>query len=145
MISIPRAGVYVWLSLCVNVAGMLTTCGLGLYSGQPWRKYHSLSDWAVEFLLHLWALMPYLILVIFLLRSHRAIGQQVVLLACSSLVVGFGIFEYSSAVLVISDAQAGLSFISVPLFQLIGVGLGLACARALRDESGRDRSLEGTE
>ena len=131
MIKMRKAGFLVWLCLCANVIGFVVTCTISLYAGQPWREeYRPLSFWPIELMFLLWSLIPYILLIIFLFKSYRTVKQQLVFLFFTFLIVGFGLFDYWYAFFISSDAQAGLEFIFVPIFQLFGTGIGIGCTVA---------------
>jgi len=78
----------------------------------------------------LWGSLPYVLLIIFLLKSYRTVKQRLVFLFFSFLIVGFGLFDYWYAFFISSDAQSGLEFLFVPIYQLLGTGIGIGCTVA---------------
>jgi len=127
VIAIRKSGFLVWLCLGTNVLGVVATCFISIRFGGALNEIYALSDLAIELLFQFWALAPYVVLLVFLLKSCRIVRQRIVFLFSSLVIVGFGLFEYSFAYFIVADAQAGLLFIFVPAYQLLGAGVGIGC------------------
>jgi hypothetical protein len=75
-----------------------------------------------------WCLSPYALLALALRRPWKSTEAVLVAFATTIAVSGFALYIYTVAFFVKPDAQSGLVFLFIPLWQWIGalVGLGVA-------------------
>ena len=98
----------------------LFTFAMAIYAAQPWKNnyaYQKLSDYFPLIGMMIWAISPYLAMCMALLvftRKNILIKTFSVCMIVISLFSGFLIFD---TILINIDAQGGLVFISLPLYQ----------------------------
>ena len=89
-------------------------------------KVADLSSFLVIMLV--WCLSPYALLALALHRPWRSTEAALVAFATTIAVSGFGLYIYTVAFFVKPDAQSGLVFLFIPLWQWIGALAGLGVA-----------------
>lgn len=113
------------LAYAVAAAGFVFTMVLMLYASEPWNA--DLGRWAMILPFAVLAVSPYLIIA----RLARRIGHDAVksraLLAVAVLVTAPAVYIYVLGFLVEPDAQSGLLFVFIPIYQLLaGTVAGMA-------------------
>lgn len=110
-------------------AGMLVTLGMMIYAAQPWGDnyaYQSLAGYLGLLLFMGWCLSPYVALMVaaaWLGTSRR--GRWLVAMA-ALVTTAVGLWAITDAVVIHTDAQSGLIFVVLPLYQWLVVVLVLA-------------------
>ena len=109
----------------VAVAGGLFTLGLMLYASDPGDT--GLSQWAVVLPFAVLAVSPYLVLARLARGLKHDVAKSRVLLIVALLVTLPAIWFYIQGFIVEPDAQSGLLFVFLPIYQfIVGVVAGVA-------------------
>jgi len=127
--SVPLEG----STLTVLLLGFLTTLGFMLYAGEP-----SKSTWWLFFVPFAgWAGAPYAITGLAVRRSAASRASQVVLLLTAIALTGFGCSMLYTAFVTHIDAQSGIVFVFLPVYQLMGLVPLLLIAQHLARRASR--------
>jgi hypothetical protein len=102
--------------------GALSTIGLMLWEAR-WNS--GVIEWLIVAGFAFWAAGPYVALGVLNILSKSRVGRLLILVV-SLLTVGLGLAEYYDAFFVHLDAQSGLVFVFIPLFQWGVTGLLLS-------------------
>ncbi|WP_372016584.1 hypothetical protein [Pseudoxanthomonas sp. 10H] len=118
-----------WLRVFL-VACAVATVGVALWMARPWAGYASYdaTGWQVLGAMLLWAVSPLagMALAARLLRGSPLAWR--VFAAGAAVIAIVGLVAYVDAAFVHIDAQGGLVFVFMPLWQwLATIGLGLVC------------------
>jgi hypothetical protein len=97
---------------------------MGMYAAQPWENgsdYSKLTDYISLFGLLLWAILPYLSMFIII----HSFSKRIVLIRTFSAVIFiisiFSAYILFDAMFVHPDAQGGLVFIILPIYQWVAL------------------------
>ena len=97
-----------------------------VYAARPWGDNDAYQDWwgyAGLLFLAVWATLPYVGLFILAKRPVPARAREILLLVGALIVTVGGLAAYVDAIWLHPDPQGGLASVTVPLYQLIIVGL----------------------
>lgn len=113
------------IAYAVAAAGAIVTTVLMLYASEPWNT--GVGRWATILPFAVLALSPYLVMARLARRFGRDVVKSRALLAVAILVTAPAIFFYVMGFLVEPDAQSGLLFVFLPIYQfLAGAVAGMA-------------------
>lgn len=113
------------VTYAVAAAGVIVTTVLMLYASEPWNV--DLGRWAMILPFAVLALSPYLVIARLARRLAHDVVKSRALLAVAILVTAPAIFFYVMGFLVEPDAQSGLLFVFLPIYQfLVGALAGMA-------------------
>jgi hypothetical protein len=108
-----------WATYLVLGVGAIATIGLMIWEAQ-WNT--GLIEWLMVAGFAVWAGSPYVTLAV-LNALSRSPASRLILLAGSLVIVGGGLPAYYDAFFVHLDAQSGLVFVFIPLYQWTATGL----------------------
>lgn len=114
------------LAKLITILSLLVTMGLMIYSAQPWGDNYAYKNIAGYILLGVflaWAASPYVIL---WLLSNKAVDDRVsvlTILGGTVLICGLTLALLIDTVFIHIDAQGGLVFLFLPIYQWIAVGI----------------------
>lgn len=113
------------LTYAIATAGLLVTTALMLYASEPWNV--DVQRWAMILPFAVLALSPYLVIArLSRALSHDAVKSRV-LLGVAILVTAPALFFYVMGLVIEPDAQSGLLFVFLPIYQFIaGAVAGMA-------------------
>ena len=99
----------------ILIVTAIFTCLIMLYGGEP-----SSIDWWRGIAGHFgWACLPYGILLFFNMIKRGVFKKDFVLLVTTIIVSGFALFIYVDTFFIHLDAQGGLIFLFLPMYQII--------------------------
>jgi len=117
------------------LAALVVTLWAAVYMARPWGDnyaYQTPADYASFMGVLGWAASPYLFFLA-ALRSDKAQKRfAVIRLAAALVVCGAGLLVVLRSAMVAPDAQGGLMFLFLPLYQWLAIGLAFGIARVLR-------------
>jgi FtsH-binding integral membrane protein len=111
---------------CLSLAAALSTLALMVSAARPWGAKDAYQDWrgyAGFSLLAVWAILPYLGMLLLGRRAEAAKAGEILILAGALIITGGGLAAYADAVWLHPDPQGGLAFSVVPFYQVIILGL----------------------
>ena len=96
---------------------------LGIYAARPWGDnyaYKTLADYLVLLVFLAWAASPYA----FFARKAQATGScHTARFVAALIVCGAGIAAVTDSIFIHPDAQGGLVFLFLPVYQWAGIGM----------------------
>ena len=111
------------ISVATLASSAIAVIAIGLYMAQPWGDnyaYQDVEGYGRLALLVLFAISPYLALLIFSWVFARYAGARSSLFAVGAAVIGVaGVAAYFDTAFIHTDAQGGLIFLFLPVIQLI--------------------------
>jgi hypothetical protein len=115
----------VTVSILVLLAGgALATAGMMIYAAQPWGDnyaYQSVAGYLSLLLFMGWAISPYVALMVTTVWLAGPGAGRWMVLAGALLITVFGTWLTTEAIIIHPDAQGGLVFIFLPLYQWLVV------------------------
>lgn len=113
------------VTYAVAAAGLIFTTVLMLYASEPWNA--GVGRWAMILPFAVLALSPYLVIARLARRLAHDLVKSRALLAVAILVTAPAIYFYVMGFLVEPDAQSGLLFVFLPIYQFFaGAIAGMA-------------------
>jgi hypothetical protein len=113
------------------ILGFLTSIAFMIHAGEP----RILSWWLLFFPFAAWTLVPYALVVQAARRQPASRSSQTVLLFAAAALLAFGSFTLYEAFVAHLDAQSGIVFVFLPLYELVGLVPLLWVARVLARRS----------
>jgi FtsH-binding integral membrane protein len=101
----------------ILLLGVLTTLGFMVHAGEP----SSPSWWLLFVPFAGWVSVPYAVVALAVRRQPVVRSSQVVLLIAAIALATFGGYTLYGAFVTHIDAQSGIVFVFLPLYQLVGL------------------------
>lgn len=113
-------------TLVLLAGGALATVGMMIYAAQPWGDnyaYQSFAGYLSLLLFMGWAISPYFALMVTTVWLVEPGAGRWMVLAGALLITVFGAWLTIEAIIIRPDAQGGLVFIFLPLYQWLVVAV----------------------
>ena len=128
-----------WISFALALLAALLTLGLLIYLG---RGSRSLARCIGIVMFGAWGIAPYSGIATASLKMRRTSLEACMVLVGGLAIITFAGFVYHNGFFVHPDAQSGILFVFVPVYQWVGVAVALAIAYGLGCFAGRTERLE---
>lgn len=102
------------------IGSAVYTLGLMIYVGSGWEQ---ITDLLFDIVFGVWAVAPYCYLLVRNRKQSESIRELLILLIGSVLITVLGLFVLYDGFFIHPDAQSGLLFIFIPVYQWIGCGI----------------------
>ncbi len=106
--------------------GIIATAALAIYAAQPWGDnyaYQHLFDYLLLIVFVTWAVSPYIYLFLSARRYSPHRVKSLIRVAVTLLLCAGGIAMVFDTVFIHPDAQGGLIFLSLPIYQWLVIGV----------------------